>query len=335
MDAGSHAAAFAAARAALTLVRGELLADEPDAPWAEADRAAAARLVARARVLSAEAALATGHAADAALAAENALDHDPYDEAALRVLMRAHAAAGRPASALAAYARARERLAEDLGADPVEQTEALHTAVLLGQVSAQPARAVARNGGSSIVGREYELAALDHGLTVAAGGRALLDLVEGEAGINKTALLDEWITRATATALVLTGRCDELGRDLPLQPVLDGLATHLRHLDPDEARAVLEGAGGMLGQLLGRGPSSPDVGGPTTVADPAAGQAALFASLLTAVERAAGDRTAVVVVEDVHLAGSSTLEWLQFAVRRGERVLVVASRRAGEGAPLR
>src|SRR5204862_2725306 len=125
--------------------------------WAAAERAAVGRVVARARLVAAEAALAAGDPADAAADAEGLLDHDPYDEAALRVLMRAHAAAGRPASALAAYARLREPLATDLGADPVEQTEALHTAVLLGQVSAQPARAVARNGGSSIVGRESEL----------------------------------------------------------------------------------------------------------------------------------------------------------------------------------
>ena len=47
------------------------------------------------------------------------LDHDPYDEAALRSLMRAHVALGRPASALAAYAEVRARLAEDLGVSPV------------------------------------------------------------------------------------------------------------------------------------------------------------------------------------------------------------------------
>ena len=63
------------------------------------------------------------------------LDHDPYDEAALRVLMRAYAAAGRPASALAAYARVRERLSEDLGVDPAPETEELHTLILLGDAA--------------------------------------------------------------------------------------------------------------------------------------------------------------------------------------------------------
>ncbi|MEP7055006.1 MAG: BTAD domain-containing putative transcriptional regulator [Actinomycetota bacterium] len=44
--------------------------------------------------------------------------------------MSALARAGRPATALAAYAAARERLAEDLGVDPAEETTALHTALL-------------------------------------------------------------------------------------------------------------------------------------------------------------------------------------------------------------
>src|SRR5205823_2741754 len=72
------------------------------------------------------------------------------------------------------------------------------------------------------------------------------------------------------------------------------------------------------------GPAQP---GPTTVRDPAAGQARLFASLLSAVERAAGGRTAVIVTEDVHLAGTSTVEWLRFAVRRGRQLLVIATMR--------
>ena len=63
--------------------------------------------------------------------AARGLDHDPYDEAALRSLMRAHAALGRPASALAAYAEVRARLAEDLGVSPAAETEALHSEILL------------------------------------------------------------------------------------------------------------------------------------------------------------------------------------------------------------
>ncbi len=289
--AGRHAAALAAGRAALALVRGPFLADEPDASWAEADRAAVDRAVARARVVVADAALGAGMADDAAEAAQQALDHDPYDEAALRALMRAHAAAGRPASALAAYARMRERLAEELGVDPSRDTEDLHTSILLAPDA--PAVRSAR-----VVGREEDLARLDEAFAAAAAGASGAVVVEGEAGIGKTALVEEWCARLNG-AVVLAGRCDELGRDLPLQPVLDGLAAHLRDTDLDVGAVV----------------------------DVAAGQAALFTNLLAVVERAGDGRPVVIVVEDVHLAGASTLEWLAFAVRRGRRLLVVATSR--------
>ena len=325
LAAGNMGAARAAARAALVLVRGELLADEPDAVWAVAARAHAARCIALARVIGAEAALAVGDGADAAALAERALDHDGYDEAALRVLMRADAGAGRPARALAAYARLRERLAEDLGVDPSPETEALHTAILMGGGGVavpdlRPARAP--------VGRDREVAFLDRLVERCRAGQQVLAVVVGEPGIGKTTVVDHWAGRLLPDVLVLRGSCDELGRDLPLQPILDGLAAHLRGLDPADVSRCLGDAEVVLGPLLGRfGEGAP--GGATTVADPAAGRALLFASLLAVVERAAGDGPTVVICEDVHLAGESTIEWLRFAVRRGRRLLAVATTRPG------
>ena len=118
LDAGQPALASTAATAGLALVRGPLLADEPDAPWAELGRMSADRMVARLRTVKSEAALAIGDPFAAAQSAEDALSADPYDEYALRLLMTAYARAGRPASALAAYVRCREQLLEDLGTEP-------------------------------------------------------------------------------------------------------------------------------------------------------------------------------------------------------------------------
>jgi DNA-binding SARP family transcriptional activator/tetratricopeptide (TPR) repeat protein len=331
--AGSPAGARAAARAALALVRGELLADEPDPVWAEADRAAVARTVARARLIGAEAALAAGDRGDAAALAEGALDHDPYDEAALRVLMRSHAAAGRPASALAAYARVRERLSEDLGVDPVADTEELHTAILLGDAVLAGPASIASTMSPDLVGRGAQVAALDGLLARARAGDCVLAVVEGEAGIGKTTLVSRWSNGLHGETLVVSGRCDELGRDLPLQPILDGLEAHLRTLSPADAEALVGRAEPVLGPLLGRFSSGAAQPGATTVTDQAAGRALLFASLLATIERAAGDRAAVVIAEDVNLAGASTIEWLRFAARRGTRLLIVATKRP-EGPPL-
>jgi DNA-binding SARP family transcriptional activator len=327
LAAGNLTAARAAARAALALVRGELLADEPERAWAEAECSAVARTIARARWVGAEATLAAGDPGEAAALAEGALDHDPYDEAALRVLMRAYAAAGRPASALAAYARLRERLSEDLGVDPAPETDELHTSILL--ADAAPARPASKPSPPipGLIGRDTQLAALTELLGRARTGEATLAVVEGEAGIGKTTLVTSWSNALHGEALVIRARCDELGRDLPLQPILDGLEAHLRMLDPAKVETCLAEAEPVLGPLLGRFSAGSAQPGPTTVADPAAGRAFLFAALLASIERAAGPRAAVVIVEDVHLAGASTVEWMRFAVRRGKRLLVVATRR--------
>jgi tetratricopeptide (TPR) repeat protein len=52
------------------------------------------------------------------------------------------------------------------------------------------------------------------------------------------------------------------------------------------------------------------------------------------VHRLAEGRPVVLVVDDVHLAGPTTLAWLRMAGRRGRRLLVVATRRTGEGGEL-
>ena len=70
-------------------------------------------------------------AADAATAA---VDADPYDEASLRVLLRAYVAGGRAAAALAAYAKAREHLVGELGTDPSPETVEVYTAILRGDM---------------------------------------------------------------------------------------------------------------------------------------------------------------------------------------------------------
>jgi DNA-binding SARP family transcriptional activator len=118
-----------AATMALDLVRGPLLPEE-DAPWFDSPRATVARTIAATQLLAAEAALMGGDPAGALALAAAGLDHDPYDEAALRAVMRAHRALGRPASALAAYAAVRSRLREDLGVSPASETEHLHAEIL-------------------------------------------------------------------------------------------------------------------------------------------------------------------------------------------------------------
>ena len=323
LNAGRIGAARAAAHAATALAQGSVLPEE-DGEWVEAERAAAGALAGSARRIAAEAAARAGDHHAAVASAEEALAHDPYDEAALRILMRSHVAASRPASALAAYVRTRDRLVEDLGVSPTAETEALHDEIVLAE---PPDTTGSTTSTRSLPGRTAELAALDAALDRAAANTSPVAVrVSGDAGIGKTALVEHWCAHAGGRALTLVGRCDPLGRDLPLQPVVEAVASHLSELPHTERLAVLGSDLATLAPLLGI-----DVGegalGATVVSDPELGRARLFTSLLGLVTRLADSRVAAVIVEDVHLAGESTRAWLAFARRRAPRMLLVTTSR--------
>ena len=132
--ASAPAIALAAAeRAHELLATGTAIGDEPYADWARRARDQARALHRQACLAAAEAALATGDARLAMEYADEAMAADPLDETAHRWYMAASAAAGEQARALAAYEALRQRLGEELGADPAPQTRELHLAILRGQ----------------------------------------------------------------------------------------------------------------------------------------------------------------------------------------------------------
>jgi DNA-binding SARP family transcriptional activator len=131
ITAGQPAAALMAAwRATHMLDRGYVLPEFPDADWAEPARTQRAYLVRRAWHSAAEAALHMHDVSSARSAAEAAIAADPFDEAACRLLMRAHEAAGEISRALQVYHRLRMTLAHELGVDPAPATRDLHVTIL-------------------------------------------------------------------------------------------------------------------------------------------------------------------------------------------------------------
>jgi DNA-binding SARP family transcriptional activator len=324
LAAGQLGSARASGEAALALVRGPVLPEE-EAGAVLAARAEVDGLVTTAHRVVAQATEASGDHLGAAAAAEAALRHDPYDEEALRILMRAHAGAGRVASALAAYVRVREQLVEDLGIGPDTETEALHDQLVRGDAARVPP--VRPGGAAPVVGREVELAALTGTFARVEGGPgAAVVLVVGDAGIGKSAVVSAWWQALGPRAVVLRCRCDELDRDLPLQPVADALSDALRGLGTEEAARCLGDDRAVVAEVLGL-PGAGSNHGVFGTAE--AGQARLFAALLSVVERIGAGQPVVLVVDDIDRAGPATLAWLRFAHRRGRGLLVVATSRPG------
>ena len=130
--------------------------------------------------------------------AELAVAH-PLTEPLADVVIRAYAATGRPADALAYYAEFRRRLAGELGADPSATLQALNQAILRGEPVAPrdtaevaatvvvPAQLPADVPG--FAGRSLALHTLDNVLAETAMAVAV---VSGTAGVGKTALAVHW-----------------------------------------------------------------------------------------------------------------------------------------------
>ncbi|MBG0831970.1 AfsR/SARP family transcriptional regulator [Planomonospora sp. ID67723] len=112
----------------------------------------------------------------------------PLREGFVAALMRALAEAGRGNEALTLYQRTRERLAEELGADPSAELSALHTALLRGELGerAENRRTNLRAELTSFVGKDDDISAVA-GLAV----RHRLVTLTGAGGSGKTRLAAE------------------------------------------------------------------------------------------------------------------------------------------------
>lgn len=324
--AGNLVGAAAAARVALGLVAGQRVADSAPGQWAELRRLDLDRLAGRARQAGAEVLLEAGDWAAAADAAMSALDRNPYDEAVLRVLMTARVMSGQAAEALAAYATAAARLAEDLGTDPSPQTVALNSAILRGELAAAPS-AEAADAGIDAVGRDGELASLDALVARAGGGATQVAVVEGEAGIGKTTLLRAFAARQSAAgATVLVASCGPLDRVMPLDALLTALAGLLRRLGPQASASVLAADAALLAPVIGEagGQAMPDAG------EGMLGPGALYAATARVVGRISGLGRLVIVIDDAHFGAAALTSWVRFVQRAGPPIAVVAAVRAGE-----
>ncbi len=151
----------------------------------------------------------------------------------------------------------------------------------------------------TLLERDIPLALLDTALREAAGGVGRLALVSGEAGIGKTALVEQFTRTPRPGVRVLWGACDALFTPRPYGPVHD---------------------------------MAPALGGavPALLVDPKR-RAALYSTFLVELQ----NRPTIAVIEDLHWADESTLDLLRYLARRIERTatLLILTQRADGGAP--
>ena len=172
-----------------------------------------------------DAEISLGHGGELVTELTDLVAAHPLRERLVAALMRALAAAGRGTEALLVFQRAREILADTLGADPSPGLSALHVALLRGELGQQREdnrKTNLRAELTSFVGKDADVAAVRELIAT----RRLTTLI-GPGGAGKTRL-------ATETARTLLG-------DLPDGAWLVDLAAigadgDMRGLDADRAR---------------------------------------------------------------------------------------------------
>src|SRR6266498_2777166 len=185
--------------------------------------------------------------------------------------------------------------------------------------------------------RNEELARIESALAEARTGRGTFLVIEGPAGIGKTALLAAARTAATDAGMrVLRSRGTELERDFAFGVVRQLFEPPLAEASELERADLLSAAAGVAAGLLGL------PGAPTTDGPPSSGVDPSFAILhglywlcanLTTV------RPLCLVVDDAHWADAPSLRYLAFLLTRLEEldaalVLATHPREAGTDAEL-
>lgn len=214
----------------LAIWRGSLLQglNLPDCPafetWLAEQRARYETLYIEALLRLNQLYQANGRLKEARASLERLLETDWLHEAAHRQLMQIYWQQGHRAGALRQYETLRLRLREELGVSPSHETQALHLRLLRADTDpgtlalAQPAH---DSGANRLVGRQRELNQLDRLYRqIIPDGPARLVMIEGEAGIGKTRLAQEWLDTLTHPR-ILTTRCFETEQIIPFQPWVD------------------------------------------------------------------------------------------------------------------
>ena len=193
--AGEARAAAEVLRAALTLWRGPALADAAEAT---STRPHVARLEERrlaAQEDRIEADLRRGAARSVLPEVRELVDRHPLRERLHVLYMRALRAEARQAEALVVFERIRERLADELGADPGPELAEVHLELLRGD--RRPAAPVLPAQLTTFVGRDDDVP----GVAALLGSARLVTLV-GPGGAGKTRLSIEVASRRPDTCFV-------------------------------------------------------------------------------------------------------------------------------------
>ncbi|MFN8455932.1 MAG: AAA family ATPase [Anaerolineae bacterium] len=271
---------------------------------------------------------------------------DPLHEVAHRELMRLYAWAGQRGAALRQYRECVRIFDQELGVPPLEETTQLYEAIQENRLPAPPEPkddkasrqipAEGRKGWESfsaftpapplprspaalpLVGRSTELTVLVEAYAAITGNGHLL-VLEGEAGIGKTRLAEEFLTYVqTQGGVTLRARCYEGETNLAYGPFIEALRAAVSQNGSTSGLAALPAhwlseTVRLLPELASLRPGLP----PAPPLDNPGAQSHFFEALSQALlTLCAGPSPGVLLLDDLHWADAASLELLTYLVRR-------------------
>lgn len=177
--------------------------------------------------------------------------------------------------------------------------------------------------------REGERAAVERGLDAAASRSGALLIIEGPAGIGKTAVLDDARSTARMRQMqVLTARAAGLERDIAYGVVRQLLEPPLSKASAESRDSLLAGAAALAAPVVLLNAHVPD-GEATDIGDR---RSPVVHGLYWLVANIAADTPLLLAVDDLQWSDAASLRFLGYIARRlaGLPVIVVATVRTGE-----
>lgn len=250
---------------------------------------------------------------------------DRLDESIHRRLIELYAARGDRAAALRQYRQCATLLEQELGVQPLPETQALYEIVLKGRSTRQTSMAAAAlwttlpGPHAPLVGRTEALQELRRSWTRAAAGQGCMALITGEAGVGKSRLLQHFIAQLPPRSLALVAAGQPGAKSLPYGLIIQAIRSRLiidaqsgRALSPDTyhmSPVWMAEAARLLPEL-----DVPDYALPRR-AQPQGDEARLrlFEGLSRLVQALGADAVpAILCLDNLHWADSATLDWLAY-----------------------
>ena len=167
------------------------------------------------------------------------------------------------------------------------------------------------------VGRQQELAELRDALDDAIAGRGRLVMLAGEPGIGKTRIARELAVVAESRGVqVLWGRCYEEEGSPPYWPWVQPIRDYVQQQNPELLLSAMGPGAADIAEIIPElRIKLPDLT-PSPSLEPEQARFRLFDSVTTFLKNAAASQPLMLVLDDLHWSGRTSLLLLQFVARQ-------------------